>query len=274
MAILTLHSYDADGLKDVAKFAQEVNPGTFVYLIRLDEDPGSDRTATFYGNVTEQVHKVCEDLAAHPILSTAPAINAMGFSQGGQFLRGYVERCNNPPVANLVTFGSQHMGISEFQACETNDWLCRGAQALLKANTWGSFSQGKLVPAQYYRNPEDMENYLSYSNFLADINNERKEKNQTYVDNMLKLEKFAMYLFEEDKTVIPKISGWFGTYDSTTGEEIGLHNSTLYKEDWIGLRAMEKLGKLDFVKAKGGHMRLTDKVLEDAFIKYFRRWNL
>ena len=44
------------------------------------------------GNLTEQLAQVCSDLASHPILSPAPAVNALGFSQGGQFLRGFVER--------------------------------------------------------------------------------------------------------------------------------------------------------------------------------------
>src|ERR1700733_4614471 len=143
--------FDNDGLKDVATLANEVNPGTYVHIIKLADDGGSDRTASFFGNVTEQVEQVCEQLASDPILSTAPAIDALGFSQGGQFLRGYVERCNNPPVRNLVTFGSQHNGIAEFQACAPTDWLCKGAMALLRVNTWSNYVQSRLVPAQYYR---------------------------------------------------------------------------------------------------------------------------
>ena len=99
-------NYAADGLADVASLAEKIHPGTFTYIIRLDEDASSDRTATFFGNLTLQIDQVCSDLASHPILSTAPAVDALGFSQGGQFLRGYVERCNNPPVRSLVTFGS------------------------------------------------------------------------------------------------------------------------------------------------------------------------
>src|SRR5271154_1838695 len=107
--------FDADGMKNVAKLIDEVNPGTYVHIIRLGDDGDSDRSASFFGNVTEQVEMVCQQLVSDPILGTAPAIDALGFSQGGQFLRGYVERCNNPPVRNLVTFGSQHNGIAAFQ---------------------------------------------------------------------------------------------------------------------------------------------------------------
>ena len=246
-----------------------MNEGTFVYYVRLDEDAGSDRTATFLGNLTLQLEQVCKDLASHPILSTAPAINALGFSQGGQFLRGYVERCNNPTVANLVTFGSQHNGISEFQTCGATDWLCHGAQNLLKGNTWAQFVQSRLVPAQYYRNPEDLEPYLENSNFLADINNEREKKNATYVENLKKLERFVMYQFEDDTTAVPKQSSWFAEYNATSEKETKLQDRKIYKEDWLGLKWLDERGRLFFKKTEGGHMQLDDKVLTEVFKSYF-----
>ena len=114
-------NYAADGIAAVGDIAQDVHPGILVYNIRLDDDPSADRSASFFGNLTLQIEQVCADLSAHPILSTAPAIDAVGFSQGGQFLRAYIERCNAPRVRSLVTFGSQHNGISEFQPCGATD---------------------------------------------------------------------------------------------------------------------------------------------------------
>jgi len=262
-------NYEADGLNATAELAQQTNPGTYVYIIRLAESAGDDRKATFFGNLTNQVAQVCEDLAAHPILSKATAVNGLGFSQGGQFLRAYVERCNLPPVRNLVTFGSQHNGIARFQGCNPTDWLCKTAGNLLAANTWSGFSQSTLIPAQYYRNTEDLDNYLEYSNFLADINNERDVKNKTYKDNLSKLKKFVMYVFDEDETVVPKESGWFAEVNATTQEVTPLRNRTIYKEDWIGLKEVDRRGGLVFEQIPGKHMRLTEKTLKKAFTEYF-----
>lgn len=258
-------------MKAVGKLAEEVNPGTFVYYIREDDSADSDKRATFWGNLTDEVAKVCADLAAHPILSTAPAINALGFSQGGQFMRAYVERCNVPPVASLVTFGAQHNGISEFQNCADGDWLCGAWEGLLKGQTWSNFVQKNLVPAQYYRDPEDLESYLEYSNFLADINNERSVKNKTYVANMKKLEHFAMYIFDDDKTVVPKWSGWFSEYNATSEKRTKLQDRNLYKEDWLGLKWLDERDRLDFRNITGGHMSLSDRILKDAFRTYFSK---
>ncbi|KAI4226111.1 MAG: hypothetical protein L6R36_003411 [Xanthoria steineri] len=261
-------NYKADGLRSVGEIANAANPGTYTYFIRLDDDPSSDRTATFLGNVTEQVFKVCSDLAAHPILSKASAINALGFSQGGQFLRAYVERCNRPPVHTLVTFGSQHNGISEFQNCGENDWVCQSWDCYLKRNTWSHFVQSRLVPAQYYRDPEDLPGYLENSNFLADINNERSVK-VTYKENLKKLSKFVMYMFSEDVTVVPKESAWFAEYNRTSEEITWLKERRIYKEDWLGLQWMDKRKRLEFKIAEGKHMQLREELLSDAFKRYF-----
>ena len=184
-------------------------------------------------------------------------------------MRAYVERCNKPPVANLVTFGAQHNGISEFQVCESGDWLCRGKMALLRGNTWSDFVQGRLVPAQYFRNPEELEAYLEHSNFLADLNNERIVKNTTYAKNMKKLKRFVSYMFKDDTVVIPKQSAWFSEVNVTTGKETELKDRNMYKEDWLGLKWLDEKGRLKFPTIGGGHMALSDEVLIDAFTKYF-----
>ncbi|KIW08877.1 uncharacterized protein PV09_00802 [Verruconis gallopava] len=267
-------NYAADGINDVAALIQEINPGTFVYPIRLAEDPSSDRSASFLGNTTEQISAVCADLARHPILSTAPAVDALGFSQGGLFLRAYVERCNDPPVRSLVTFGSPHNGIADYAGCGATDWLCKGAMALLHSNTWSRFVQSRLVPAQYYREVDPdtglpSEQYLENSNLLADINNERTNKNKTYSANISKLTNFVMYAFADDKTVIPKESSWFADVNITTEEVTYLRDRKMYKEDWLGLRILDRKGGLVFKTAPGEHMRLSEEVLNRTFAEYF-----
>ncbi|KAL1843203.1 hypothetical protein VTJ49DRAFT_2754 [Mycothermus thermophilus] len=265
-------SYQSEGMRRVAELAEEVNPGTLVYPIRIDDSESRDRYSSFVGNVTEQVAKVCTDIAAHPILSTAPAIDALGFSQGGQFLRAYVERCNNPPVRSLVTFGSQHNGITTFRECEPTDWICRAAMAWLKNDAWSNTVQGKVVPAQYYRNPAEYEQYLEHSNFLADINNEREVKNEQYKKNIANLEYFVMYMFEDDTTAIPKESAWFEEVNGT--ESTPLRARKLYIEDWLGLRALDRKGGLKFLTAPGEHMQLSEYLLRDTFAQFYGPLNL
>ncbi|KAF2101711.1 palmitoyl-protein thioesterase 1 [Rhizodiscina lignyota] len=266
--------FDADGIKAVATLAEKINPGTYVYPIHLSDDGGSDRTATFYGNVTEQVQQVCEDIAAHPVLSTAPALNALGFSQGGLFLRVYAQRCNSTPLWNLVTYGSPHNGISDFTGCKAGDWLCKGAMTLLRSNAWSSLAQSRLVPAQYYREINDTtleptDDYLEYSNLLADVNNERELKNMTYAERLAALNKLVMIEFADDTTVIPKESQWFSEVNGTSKEITPLRERSIYKEDWIGLKKLDEKEGLEFRKTPGDHMQIGEGELNKTFEEWF-----
>lgn len=265
---------DAAGLKDVADLIGDIHPGTYTYIISVVGTGGSgDRQASFFGNVTEQLDRVCHALQQDQILSTAPAIDAVGFSQGGQFLRAYIQRCGHwaPKVRSLITFGSQHNGIAEFQKCSgPTDWVCQGANALLKSSSvWSDFVQSRLVPAQYYRDIDDFDNYLTHSNFLADINNERALKNASYAENLSQLEKFIMVVFKDDRTVIPKESGWFAEVNVTSSTVTPLRERPIYKEDWIGLKKLDQKGALEFVTVQGEHMQLADKDLKKLFGEYF-----
>lgn len=261
-------SFSGEGIQAVGALADAIHPGTFVHAVSVaGDDASADRSATFFGNVSAQVDAVCAQLAAHPILSTAPAVDALGFSQGGQFLRAYVQRCNAPPVRSLVTFGSQHNGISEFRECGSADFLCKGAMALLRFNTWSSFVQSRLVPAQYFRDPADLPAYLEGSRFLADINNEREAKNTAYKKNLASLTKFVMFLFEDDTMVHPKESSWFGEVTET--ENVPLRKRQIYKEDWLGLRALDDKGGLVFRSITAGHMQIPEQVLNETIRDFF-----
>lgn len=263
-------SYDATGLQETVDVVKSLYPNTYVKVIQLGDTGSADRQETFFGNVTEQLQRVCTDLAEDEILKSAPAINALGFSQGGQFLRGYVERCNTPPVHNLVTFGGQHNGISEFESCSSaTDFACQAANALLKLGTWTPTVQSRLVPAQYYRDSDDLSSYLSYSNFLADINNERKHKNRHYADNIARLNRFVMYMFSDDTTVVPKESSWFGDYNKTSQKATPLELRPIYQEDWLGLRMLAEKGGIVYDLLQGEHMQFSQEALTTVVKSYF-----
>ncbi|KAF2722956.1 alpha/beta-hydrolase [Polychaeton citri CBS 116435] len=272
--------YDADGLHSTGDLARKVHPGTFVYYIRLDSDGSADRTATFFGNATGQGEQVCSMLQEEPELlrfrdsQGRIRADALGFSQGGQFLRGLVERCGALSVRSLVTFGSQHNGIAQFQKCGDFDFLCKGATAVVKGNAWTDYVQHKIVPAQYYRplngttgTPTD--GYLEHSSFLADINNERRAKNGTYAARLSSLDSFVMFVFEDDETVIPRDSGHWAEVNATSGEVTPLRETTAYLEDWVGLRTLDEKGGLVFESTPGAHMELDATTLKTVFGKYF-----
>ena len=64
---------------------------------------------------------------------------------GGQFLRAYAERYNHPPIRNLITFGSQHMGIADMPACKPYDVLCQVVRNVARAGVYNEWAQQNLV---------------------------------------------------------------------------------------------------------------------------------
>jgi len=207
--------------------------------------------------VDDQVEYVCEALAADPNLQDG--FNAVGFSQGGQFLRAYIERCNSPPVYNLITMGSQHQGVADIPECTAvNETICSYVEDILEFGAYTSIAQDIVVQAQYFKDPLDIPTYLETSGFLADINNERPQKNSTYKENLSSLNQFVMFQFTEDTVVVPRESEYFGYYaDGSTSHLLTLQEMDIYIEDWIGLKALDESNKLQFLPCPGNHMQFT-----------------
>ncbi|EIM81182.1 alpha/beta-hydrolase [Stereum hirsutum FP-91666 SS1] len=206
-------SHSSPGMVQFQDLIKEVHPGIFTHSIYIDPDLQEDRRAGFYGNVDEQVELVAAQLAN--ITELSGGFDAIGFSQGGQFLRAYVERYNDPPIRNLITFGSQHMGISDIPACRPYDLLCQLARGAARGGVYTEWAQEHLVQAQYYRDPDQLPLYLTSNLFLTSINNEHADpalRNATYAKQLAGLEKLVLVIFARDKTVVPKESAWFGSY--------------------------------------------------------------
>lgn len=261
---------------------KQVHPGIFIHSIFIEEDLDKDRQAGFYGNVNVQLEQVAEQLAGIPELQNG--FDAIGFSQGGQFLRAYVERYNTPPIHNLITFGSQHMGVSDIGKCRQFDVLCQIARRATKAAVYSEWAQENFIQAQYFRDPAQLPKYLEVNKFLTSINNEIPEtRNEAYAQNLASLEHLVLILFTNDRTVVPKESAWFGSefiededldleyHDETQQEVVGsqstsvrtvdrttipMHLQPLYTEDWIGLRTLDERGGVIFDACEGEHMQI------------------
>ncbi|EGW33064.1 uncharacterized protein SPAPADRAFT_60380, partial [Spathaspora passalidarum NRRL Y-27907] len=180
-------NYNSSGINEVKEIFDTIYPGIFVYSISLADDPSADQQRSLFGDANIDVDQICQTLAN--ITELSHGFNAIGFSQGGVLLRGLIERCSNITVHNLITFGSPHLGVSELPMCKPRDWLCKARNNVLKRQVWLDKVQKNVIPAQYFRDPLQYEQYLKYSHFLADINNERDEKNATYKENFSKINK-------------------------------------------------------------------------------------
>ncbi|XP_018015813.1 palmitoyl-protein thioesterase 1-like [Hyalella azteca] len=84
----------------VKNLIQQQHNGTYVYSIMIGDSIISDAEQAFLGNANDQVAEVCDKLQADPELVNG--YHAIGFSQGGQFLRAVAQRCPSPPMVNFT----------------------------------------------------------------------------------------------------------------------------------------------------------------------------
>ena len=265
-------TYTSPGMGRLSDLYTILFPQSPVHVISISPSASGDRRSTFLGHVPTQVALVCEQLLSLPPPFSTHRLNFLGLSQGSQFIRALIQSCAFPlPPRTLVTLGGQHNGITQFLPdCAPSDWVCKSTSSLLNSNKWSSWSQTNLVPAQYFRDPADLDSYRAHSSFLAPFNNEiPKLRNETYAKNLARLDAFVMYIFENDTTVIPKHSGWFDDLDPHTGKLIALRDSPLYAHDWLGLKELDHNGALWFDTVPGNHMELPDEVMVGVYLKWF-----
>lgn len=134
--------------------------------------------------------------------------------------------------------------------------------------------------AQYYRDPDQLDNYLKYNTFLPYINNELPDAlNRTYARNLATLSHLVLVLFSKDVTVVPKESAWFGSFATPDPDDDDAHSQDektivpmrlqpLYQHDWIGLRTLDETGRVVLETCEGPHMHISDECWRPLVERY------
>lgn len=253
----------------IKKMIEEEIPGIYVLSLMIGKNVVEDTENGFFSDVNQQVSLVCSRLAQDGRLQDG--FNAMGFSQGAQFLRAVAQRCPSPPMKNLISVGGQHQGVYGLPKCpgETSH-ICDIIRKALNSGAYSDIIQKRLVQAQYWHDPLNDDLYKKHSLFLADINQERAV-NETYKKNLQRLEKFVMVKFLQDSVVDPLVSEWFGFLKTGQAKETEtLQESLLYTEDRLGLQAMDKAGKLVFLSSEGDHLQFTREWFTTNLLPFLR----
>ena len=98
----------SEGISGLMTDIKGMYPGIYIHSVQVPSAGSIDdeRKAGFYGNASSQVDILAEALREVPQL--VRGFDAIGFSQGGLFMRDYVQRYNSPPVRNLLTVSNRH----------------------------------------------------------------------------------------------------------------------------------------------------------------------
>jgi palmitoyl-protein thioesterase len=255
-------------------------PGIHVHSLNIglnanktDSDFLSQMLAGWTVSANKQVEEAIGQIDSDAQLSRG--FNALGFSQGGQFLRAVVQRTPEKmgaKVFNYVSLGGQHQGVFGFpDTCNftpttsssssssngTDQERCDFIRNTLSLAAYESWAQRIVTPSNYWHDPLKEQAYLSGCSFLPDINN-GNTLNEDYRQRVLALNKFVMVKFENDTVVVPRESEWFGFYAPGQDEQIEtLQETELYQKDLLGLKELDERGDLVFLQTPGEHLQFT-----------------
>jgi len=245
--VVLMHGLGADAstMETIGDWIRYDYPGIYILNVEI----GNGGKDSLEMNINHQI-----DLFAQAVQSDIhlkDGFNLIGWSQGGLVTRAYVERYNNPPVHNLISYAGPQDGVygtPEINALcpdKSCPWLDEVMDLLLTGKSPTKLLQEHVSFAAYWKSPFDYEGYLLNNEFLADINNEKPTKNPTYKKNIISLNTYLLIYALEDTIVIPKNSPWFEFYAlGQVSVTVALNQTQQYQEDWIGLKTLDKARKL------------------------------
>ncbi|KAH7433756.1 hypothetical protein KP509_07G084500 [Ceratopteris richardii] len=242
---------------------------------------------SWFKSMTTQVDSVCETVKSMSALESG--YNIVALSQGGLIARAVIQWCEDgPPVNNLISLGSPHAGTASVPYCgnlfleedmESNTLssedaeskvMCSLANYLIELGVYTSYVQNHLGPAGYVKIPTDLKAYYKGCKFLPYLNNELEDsRNTTYVERFTSLNQLILVKFESDNVLLPRETAWFGYYTAGSLSSVLAYNETdLYIEDWIGLRALDEAGKVNFLSLPRGHLQINETEMSSHIVPY------
>ncbi|TMW66106.1 hypothetical protein Poli38472_003871 [Pythium oligandrum] len=253
------------GMKEIRDLTAKTL-GTYVVNIPIGNSVAEDVRNSFFVNMDDQLEIFAKEVRKDPELSNG--FNAAGFSQGNLLIRAYIQRYNDPPVYNFISFHGPLAGVGALPQCKPTAFICkeidRDSLAVLCHRT------EHLAQANYFRHPLKIHEYLQYAKFLPDLNNEKPTPNATYKANFIRLQNLVLIRAKRDTQVFPKDSEWFGAFlDGTYDKILGFNETRWYQEDLFGLQTLDRLGRVHFLETDGNHLQFTTKFFLQVVEKYF-----
>ena len=248
-------------------FTKEIADQTGAYAKCLEVGNGSITSMT--DNFEDQAEKACNKLLADDNFANAEEFNVMGLSQGALLARYIVESCPiKGKVRNWASIGGPNMGVADIPHC-FNGFICNIVNSVARDFVYTEFIQNLIGPAGYFRDAGHYQHYLNGSVFLPHLNNEEDDADAKAArkERFSALNGALLMMFTEDTMVYPKESEWFQQVDES-GNLQALEDSDFYKEDYIGLAALDQANKVQFVSVVGDHLQFSQEDISNTIVPF------
>lgn len=247
-------------------FTKDIAKETGDYAKCLEVGNGSITSMT--DNFMDQAEKACNKLLADDNFANAEEFNVMGLSQGALLARYIVESCPiKGKVRNWASIGGPNMGVAAIPHC-FEGFICNIVNSIAKDFVYTSLIQNLIGPAGYFRDIQHEKQYKAGSVFLPHIDNE--DDDTTSADRKARfsaLNGALLMMFTEDTMVYPKESEWFQQLDMD-GNVQPLEDSDFYKNDVLGVKALNEAGKIQFVSVVGDHLQFSADDITNTIVPF------
>ncbi|KAF7392499.1 hypothetical protein HZH68_009247 [Vespula germanica] len=240
-AVVVIHGVltGSDSMELISNRIEEMHPGSQVYnTIRY---AGWESLQPMWRQVEEIGMDVISIGAAFP-----EGIHLIGYSQGGLLARAILQRFPEHNVRNFISLSSPQAGQygTRFLHLFFPNLVCETAYELFYSKVGQLTSVGN-----YWNDPHHQELYFKYSKFLPYVNNEKTNKT-IFKSGLAKLNRMILIGGPDDGVITPWQSSQFGYYDKNE-TVLELRDRSIYQDDLIGLKILDKQGKLDIITVPG-----------------------
>lgn len=253
------------------KWIQEIDPNVTLYSLPVCDDDSS------YANLWDQGQQIIDGIR-HQI-ALAPEVFEDGYtlvahSQGALTARTAVQRMDDHNVHTLICLAGPQLGEFGIPDISSDNALFQDLAAagrdsvytLVLTGLLRSEFQESLSVANYWSDPrpsaglfeigKPRADYLSGNTFLPVLNNEPERGTQgpglpvdaseavRYKGNFLRLRRAVFTAGTADEMIIPWNSGVWEFFEETGTSTVPLNETSLWLDDWVGLRELHETGRL------------------------------
>lgn len=254
------------GMQSLATSISAAYPGTYAVAVDV-----ADGFFSFITAMETQVDQFAQVVQADPNLKNG--FSAVGLSQGGLVVRGYIEKYNNPPVHSFVSICGVQGG--EYN-CPLEIDILPFVCSIFESNPYDFLFNGSipLSFSDYWVTYDDEAEYLARNTFLPVYNNQVPHPNNaTFEANWKSLAKVALVAGTQDTVVYPWQSEQFGGYawnsSASNGTVYTFTESVFYTGNVLGMRDQYEAGVIDFLQFDGDHLRFNQSFWDEEILPYF-----